>query len=121
MVACGSAQRLQQGYAALPYPRRQMMSSVASVGFPLAHLHLKSFEKRREICGVPRAQSAATEAAAAVSESPKLVEAPVSIVTGASRGIGKAIALALGGAGGKVNPRNRTYVYDCCAKVLEGF
>jgi 3-oxoacyl-[acyl-carrier protein] reductase len=31
-----------------------------------------------------------------------LVEAPVAIVTGASRGIGKAIALALGGAGGKV-------------------
>eukprot|EP00246_Nothoceros_aenigmaticus_P002635 TRINITY_DN13495_c0_g1_i1.p1 TRINITY_DN13495_c0_g1~~TRINITY_DN13495_c0_g1_i1.p1 ORF type:complete len:336 (-),score=65.43 TRINITY_DN13495_c0_g1_i1:667-1674(-) len=35
-------------------------------------------------------------------ESPKLVEAPVSIVTGASRGIGREIALALGGAGGKV-------------------
>jgi hypothetical protein len=37
-----------------------------------------------------------------VSEPVKLVDAPVSIVTGSSRGIGKAIALALGGAGGKV-------------------
>lgn len=103
MVACGSAQRLQQGCAALPHQRMPMMSSVASVGFPLAQqLHLKSVEARREICWVPRAQSAAIESAAAVAESPKLVDAPVSIVTGASRGIGKAIALALGGAGGKV-------------------
>jgi len=38
----------------------------------------------------------------AVSEPIKLVDAPVSIVTGSSRGNGKAIALALGGAGGKV-------------------
>lgn len=53
-------------------------------------------------CGAPRAQAAATGVEAVVAESPKLVEAPVSIVTGASRGIGKAIALALGGAGGKV-------------------
>lgn len=88
---------------ALPQQQLQMLSSLASVGFPHAQLHLKSFEKRREWSGVPRSQAAATEVAAAVAESPKLVEAPVSIVTGASRGIGKAIALALGGAGGKVN------------------
>ncbi len=37
-----------------------------------------------------------------MSEPIKVVDAPVSIVTGSSRGIGKAIALALGGAGGKV-------------------
>lgn len=98
------------------------MSSVASVGFPLAQqLHLKSVEARREICWVPRAQSAAIESAAAVAESPKLVDAPVSIVTGASRGIGKAIALALGGAGGKVNPRNRIFANGYFAIVLEGF
>lgn len=47
-----------------------------------------------------RSQVATTEHASV--EAPKLVDAPVSIVTGASRGIGKAIALALGGAGGKV-------------------
>eukprot|EP01018_Ginkgo_biloba_P033300 Gb_06200 [translate_table: standard] len=38
----------------------------------------------------------------ATMETPKMVEAPVAVVTGASRGIGKAIALALGGAGCKV-------------------
>lgn len=48
-----------------------------------------------------RAQVAATTEAPETAGA-KLVEAPVSIVTGASRGIGKAIALALGGAGGKV-------------------
>jgi len=80
-----------------------MMSAMAnSVGFP--NSNLRHFEKKRAFSLAPRSQgvAAATDAAAAVAESPKLVEAPVSIVTGASRGIGKAIALALGGAGGKV-------------------
>lgn len=89
---------------ALPHQQLQMMSSMASVGFPHAPIRLQSFggSRRREFSLTPRSQAAATESAAAVAESPKLVEAPVSIVTGASRGIGKAIALALGGAGGKV-------------------
>lgn len=47
-----------------------------------------------------KAQVATTETAA--TETSKLVEAPVTIVTGASRGIGKAVALALGAAGAKV-------------------
>jgi hypothetical protein len=104
MAACGTVQRLQQGCMALPHQQLHMMSTMASVGFPHAPIRLQSFggSRRREFSLAPRSQAAATESAAAVAESPKLVEAPVSIVTGASRGIGKAIALALGGAGGKV-------------------
>ncbi|KAG0608707.1 hypothetical protein M758_8G126100 [Ceratodon purpureus] len=102
MAACGTVQRLQQGCKAMPQQQLQMMSSMASVGFPHAQLQLKAFERSRREFSLVRSQAAATEDVAAVAESPKLVEAPVSIVTGASRGIGKAIALALGGAGGKV-------------------
>lgn len=47
-----------------------------------------------------RSMVAATEEV--VIETPKLIEAPVAVVTGASRGIGKAVALALGSAGCKV-------------------
>ncbi len=49
-----------------------------------------------------------------VSEPVKLVDAPVSIVTGSSRGIGKAIALALGGAGGKVCWNKFFSMSACC-------
>lgn len=49
-----------------------------------------------------RAQVAAVEKASA--QPAQTVEAPVVVVTGASRGIGKAIALTLGKAGCKVSP-----------------
>jgi 3-oxoacyl-[acyl-carrier protein] reductase len=49
-----------------------------------------------------RAQVATTEVSQNSVEDKKVVNTPVSIITGASRGIGKAVALALGGAGGRV-------------------
>lgn len=54
-----------------------------------------------------RAQVATIEQASAASA--QTVEAPVVVVTGASRGIGKAIALALGKAGCKVSSLSFPY------------
>lgn len=96
-TACGTV-RLQ---GCMSLPQQVSLSSRASFGLRISPAQaqcIRSLDRR--LCGVTKAQVATTEAA--VSESPKLVDAPVSIVTGASRGIGKAIALALGGAGGKV-------------------
>lgn len=50
-----------------------------------------------------RAQVATVETASA--EAAQKVESPVVVVTGASRGIGKAIALSLGKAGCKVSKK----------------
>ncbi|KAL2631681.1 hypothetical protein R1flu_016367 [Riccia fluitans] len=77
---------------------RQSCSLHYSAASP-ARINVAKVHSRSVVSGV-RAQVATSEPT--VAEASKLVEAPVSIVTGASRGIGKAVALALGGAGGKV-------------------
>lgn len=59
-----------------------------------------SLIRERAFSGL-RAQVATLEEAS--TEAVQKVESPVVIVTGASRGIGKAIALALGKAGCKVS------------------
>ncbi|CAN1847099.1 3-oxoacyl-[acyl-carrier-protein] reductase 3, chloroplastic [Linum perenne] len=65
-----------------------------------ASLHVSRASRERVWCAGVRAQVATAEQVS--SESVKKVESPVVIVTGASRGIGKAIALSLGKAGCKV-------------------
>ena len=53
-----------------------------------------------------RAQVATAETA--IAEAAQKVESPVVVVTGASRGIGKAIALSLGRAGCKVSKKSHS-------------
>jgi len=58
--------------------------------------------RSRSLCHVPGVKAQVTSIEQATAETPKKVESPVAVVTGASRGIGKAIALSLGRAGCKV-------------------
>lgn len=58
--------------------------------------------RSRSLCHVPGVKAQVASIEQATAETPKKVEAPVAVVTGASRGIGKAIALSLGRAGCKV-------------------
>lgn len=55
-----------------------------------------------------KAQAIAVEES--LGETAQKVESPVVVVTGASRGIGKAIALSLGKAGCKVSRTNNTWI-----------
>ncbi|KAL2653610.1 hypothetical protein R1flu_021738 [Riccia fluitans] len=57
--------------------------------------------KQEMVVWSPFAEAQVATSGPTVAEASKLVDAPVSIVTGASTGIGKAVALALGGPGGK--------------------
>ncbi|XP_002972849.2 3-oxoacyl-[acyl-carrier-protein] reductase 4 [Selaginella moellendorffii] len=66
------------------------------------NLQLCSSLSVRSSCSSSAIRAQVATATEPSHEPTKLVEAPVSVVTGASRGIGKAIALALGAAGGKV-------------------
>ena len=54
-------------------------------------------------------------------ETVKLVEPPVAVVTGASRGIGKAVALALGGAGCKVGHMPTLYPHMLEIQLVTDF
>ncbi|KAJ7547146.1 hypothetical protein O6H91_08G071700 [Diphasiastrum complanatum] len=88
-------------------PRQEFVSSLYSNAFRGGDLRIGC---RKLVSSVPVMRSSslvlraqvATTAEQLVTGLPKETEAPVSVVTGASRGIGKAIALALGAAGGKV-------------------
>ncbi|KAJ7547144.1 hypothetical protein O6H91_08G071700 [Diphasiastrum complanatum] len=88
-------------------PRQEFVSSLYSNAFRGGDLRIGC---RKLVSSVPVMRSSslvlraqvATTAEQLVTGLPKETEAPVSVVTGASRGIGKAIALALGAAGGKI-------------------
>ncbi|CAM6092970.1 unnamed protein product [Calypogeia fissa] len=76
-------------------------SPVSNNGVRISSSSSSAPSRSYHLLGLRAQAAAAAEVAEAVGDA-KLVDGPVSIVTGASRGIGKAIALALGGAGGRV-------------------
>ncbi|XP_047328398.1 3-oxoacyl-[acyl-carrier-protein] reductase 4-like [Impatiens glandulifera] len=81
--------------------RRFTSLSPAGMLYPHLRLPLQNRWSSSSTSSGIRSQVAAVEQAS-VDVTEKVVESPVVIVTGASRGIGKAIALALGKAGCKV-------------------
>ncbi|EEF47550.1 3-oxoacyl-[acyl-carrier-protein] reductase 4 [Ricinus communis] len=83
---------------------RQWSPISTGIGHPQSSrssLHCRSTRSFAPASSVVRAQ-VATSAEQASAESAQKVESPVVVVTGASRGIGKAVALALGKSGCKV-------------------
>lgn len=85
------------------FPLRRPISNLR-LSSPLSHSirinHSRSFPSSYS-SGI-KAQVATVEQAAAAAAAPLNVESPVVIVTGASRGIGRAVALTMGKAGCKV-------------------
>eukprot|EP00271_Cylindrocystis_brebissonii_P014257 TRINITY_DN35558_c0_g1_i1.p1 TRINITY_DN35558_c0_g1~~TRINITY_DN35558_c0_g1_i1.p1 ORF type:complete len:334 (+),score=59.37 TRINITY_DN35558_c0_g1_i1:220-1221(+) len=111
----------------------RQQDSIKGLGFPVADIPLRCTSNARQAKwtdGLRRDSSrqtgtvaVATETAdvAVVSTAPPPVDAPVCVITGASRGIGRAIALALGGAGARVlvNYAKSSGAAEAVAKEVE--
>ncbi|KAL8137195.1 hypothetical protein V2J09_003196 [Rumex salicifolius] len=82
----------------------RLLSTFSSTGIASAPLRLSQASQSRPMCS--SRSSGITAQVATIEQAsvdvPKNIDAPVVVVTGASRGIGKAVALAFGKAGCKV-------------------
>lgn len=99
-AAVGVATRLSGGSAAVPQQYSGLRVCAQPIGTNKNGSAKRLCSSSSRSSGVKAMVATAPESTEATAA--KQVEGPVSIVTGASRGIGKSIALALGAAGGRV-------------------